>query len=173
MRRRGEKRTAGVVGNRPAAVIAFAELWTYRQARRRGKGQDVWVWTAVVREPDGSRWANFELGDRSAETFLRRYERLPEAELYRTDGYRVYGWRLANRHQVGKGGVVNWNEGLRSWRRGKLNRLYRRTKGARKAWVRWGVHWLCCWRAGPRNLMQVYVENTVKLESLETMAAVS
>ena len=49
------------------------------------------VWTAVVDEADGSRWADFEVGDRSAETFLRRYERLPETELYRTDGYRVYG----------------------------------------------------------------------------------
>ena len=52
MRRRGAKRTAGVAGT-PAAV---AEL-------------------------DGSRWADFELGDRSEATFLRLYERLPEAEL--------------------------------------------------------------------------------------------
>ena len=86
-------------------------MWTYRQARRQGKRQDVWVWTAVVRELDGSRWAHFAIGDRSADTFLRLYERLPEAELYRTDGYRVYGRLPADRHQVGKGGAVNWNGG--------------------------------------------------------------
>ena len=80
-----------MVGDRPAAVIAFDEMWTYWQARRRGKQQDVWVWTTVVSELDGSRWADFELGDRSEQTFLRLYERLPEADLYRTDGYRPYG----------------------------------------------------------------------------------
>ena len=69
MRRRGERRTAGVAGNQPAVVIAFDEMWTYRQARRRGQRQDVWVWTAVVEESDGSRWADFELGDRSEGTF--------------------------------------------------------------------------------------------------------
>ena len=71
----------------------------------------MWVWTAVVSEADGSQWADFEVGDRSAETFLRLYERLPEARLYRTDDYRVYGWLPSDRHQVGKGGAVNWNEG--------------------------------------------------------------
>ena len=133
MRRRGEKRTSGVAGAQPAAVIAFDEMWTYRQARRRGKRQDVWVWTAVVAEEDGSRWADFEVGDRSEATFLRLYERLPEAALYRTDDYRVYGWLPADRHEVGKGGAVNWNEGLHSRCRGKLNRLHRRTKGYTKS----------------------------------------
>ena len=133
MRRRGEKRTADGVGNQPAAVIAFDEMWTYRQARWRGKRQDVWVWTAVVREPDGSRRADFELADRSEQTSLRLYERLPEAELYRTDAYRVYDWLRSDRHQVGKGGAVNWNEGPHSWCRGKLNRRHRRTKGYTKS----------------------------------------
>ena len=87
MRRRGEKRTADVVGDRPAAVIAFDEMRTYRQARRRGQRQDVWVWTAVVRESDGNRWADFEVGDRSAEIFLRLYERLPGGNTHRYTGY--------------------------------------------------------------------------------------
>ena len=133
MRRRGETRTAGVVRAQPAAVIAFHEMWTYRQARRRGRRQDVWVWKAVMSEPDGSRWADFEIGDRSKQTFLRLYERLPEAERYRTDGYRVYDWLPADRHQVGKGSAVNWNKGLHSWCREKLNRLHRRTKGYTKS----------------------------------------
>ena len=42
---------------------------------------------------------------------MRLYERLPEAEFYVMDGYRVYGWLLADRYEVGKGGAVNWNEG--------------------------------------------------------------
>ena len=111
MRRRCEKRTAGVVGAQSAAVIAFDEMWTYRQARRRGKRQNLWVWTAVVTEADGSRWADFEIGDRSEQAFLRLYERQLEARLYGTDDYRVYGWLPANRRQVGKGGAVNRNEG--------------------------------------------------------------
>ena len=36
MRRLREKRIAGVVGAQPAVVIAFDEMWTYRQARRQG-----------------------------------------------------------------------------------------------------------------------------------------
>ena len=46
MRRQGEKRTAGVGSSRLAVVIAGDEMWAYRQARQRGKRQDVWVWTA-------------------------------------------------------------------------------------------------------------------------------
>ena len=144
MRRRSEKRIAGVAGNRPAAVIAFDEMWTYRQARRCGKRRNLWVWTAVVEESDGSRRADFELGDRSAGTFLRLYERLPEAKLYRTDGYRVYGWLPADRHLVGKGGAVNWHEGLHSFLRGKLNRLVRGTKGTASVRVRCGLGWRGC-----------------------------
>ena len=64
---------------------------------------------------------------------MRLYERLPEAELYGTDGYGVYGWLLADCHEVGKGGAVSWNEGWHSWCRGKLNRLHRRTKGYTKS----------------------------------------
>ena len=52
--------------------------------------------------------------------------------MYGTDGYRVYGWLPADRHEVGKGGAVNRNEGLHSWCRGKLNRLHRRMKRCTK-----------------------------------------
>ncbi len=90
---------------------------------------DVWIWTAVYEETYGSRWVDFEVGNRAEETFLRLYERLPEAERYRTDKYGVYvGWLPRNKHVAKKGGEVNWNEGLHSVWRGKLNRLYRRTK---------------------------------------------
>ena len=133
MRRRGAKFTAGVVGAPPAALIAFDEMWPYRQARRRGKRPDVLAWTAAVAESDGSRWADFDIGDRSAATFLRLYERLSAARLYRPDACRVYGRQPADRHQLGKGGAVNWNAGLHSWCREKLNRLHRRTKGYTKS----------------------------------------
>ena len=108
-------------------------MWSYVGARRRGKRREVWVWTAVVEEADGSRWVDFEVGDRSEETFLRLYARLPEAEKYRSDAYQVYDWLPANRHVVGKGSEVNWNEGLHSRWRDKLNRLHRKTKGYSKS----------------------------------------
>ena len=87
MRRQSEKHTAGVVGSRPA----------------------------VASEADGSWWADFEIGNRNGGRYLLRlYKRLPDAELYDTDGYRVYGWLPADHHEVDKGDAVNWNEGLHS-----------------------------------------------------------
>ena len=66
-------------------------------------------------------------------SFLRLHEGLPEAGLYRSDAYAVYlEWFPPNRHAMGKGGEVNWNEGLHSVWRGKLNWLMRRTKGHTK-----------------------------------------
>ena len=41
----------------------------------------------MVEEKDGRRWVDFEVGDRSEKTFLRLYERLPEAEQYHSDHY--------------------------------------------------------------------------------------
>ena len=46
---------------------------------------------------------------------------------------RGHNWPPADRHQVGKGGAVNWDDGFHSWCRGKLNRLVRRTKGCRES----------------------------------------
>ena len=118
---------------KPARVIAFDEMWTYAGARRRGKRREVWIWTAVIAEADGRRWVDFEAGDRSEATFLRLYERLPEAELYRSGHYAVYEWLPRDRHVAGKGGAVNWNEGLHSRLRDKLKRLQRRAKGYSKS----------------------------------------
>ena len=121
------------VGRSPVKVISFDEMWTYVGARRKGKRREVWIWTAVIEEADGRLWVDFEVGDRSATTFLRLYERLPEAEWYCSDRYRVYEWLPRNRHRMKKGGAVNRNEGLHSVWRGKLNRLARRTKGYTKS----------------------------------------
>ena len=92
-----------------------------------------WIWTAVVEGGDGSRWVDYEVGNRSEETFLRLYERLPDAKRYRSDGCNVYRWLPTNRHKIGKGSEVNRNEGLNSVLRGKLNRLVRKTKGYSKS----------------------------------------
>ena len=119
-------------GQGAAKVISLDEMWTYVGVRRRGIRRDVWVWTAVVEEENGRRWVD-EVGDRTEATFLKLYNRLPEAEQYHTDAYRVYGWLPANRHVIGKGGAVNRNEGLHSVLRGKLNRLIRRAKGYSKS----------------------------------------
>ena len=47
----------------------------------------------------------------------------------------MYEWLPRNKHVhvICKGGVVNWNEGLYSKLRGKLNRLVRCTKGYTKS----------------------------------------
>ena len=92
------------------------------------------MWTAVVEDTDGRRWADFSVGSRGAETFLRLYARLPEAKLHCSDVLRVYReWLPVGRHVVGKGGAVNWNEGLHSERRTRLNRLGHRTRGYTKS----------------------------------------
>ena len=122
------ERSARSLGPPPAKVISFDEMWTYLEARRGEARQEVWIWTAVVEEYDGRRWTDFEVGDRSEGTFLRLYNRLPDADRYVSDGYSVYEWLPANRHVVGKGLEANWNEGKHSVLRSKLNRLVRRTK---------------------------------------------
>ena len=83
IRRRGE----GAGGRQPAVVVSCDEMWTYRGARHGERREECWIWTAVVQEADGSRWLDFEVGDRSDAPFLRLYERLPEAAMYRSDAY--------------------------------------------------------------------------------------
>ena len=51
----------------------------------------------------------------------------------RPDAYGVYRVLPVNKHVVGKYSAVNWNYGLHSMLRGKLNRLARRTKGCAKS----------------------------------------
>ncbi len=148
LRERSAERTAGLAGRQPAVAVSCDEMWTYRGVRRGEKRENCWIWTAVVREIDGRRWEDFEVGDRSEAPFLRLYERLPEAGLYRSDAYPVYAGRFPpHRHVVGKGSAMNWNEGLHSVWRGKLNRLMRRTKGYTKS-VAMLVYSLAlvCWR---------------------------
>ena len=67
--------------------------------------------------------------------------------LYFIDAYPVYQWLPQDRHVVGKGAAVNWDEGLHSVWRSKLNRLVRRTKGYTKS-VEMLVYSLAllCWR---------------------------
>ena len=109
----------------------------------------------MVREADGSRWEDFEVGDRSEGPFLRLYEGLPEAGLYHSDAYAVYlRWFLAQRHVVGKGAAVNRNEGLYSVWRGNVNRMMRRTKGYTKS-VEMLVYFpaLVCWHGRPKFII--------------------
>ena len=87
----------------------------------------------MVEEEGGGRWTDCEVGDRSEDTFLKLYNRLPEADRYVSDGYSVYDWLPAKRHVVGKGREANRNEGKHSVLRDKLNRLIRKTKGYSKS----------------------------------------
>ena len=52
-------------------TVSFDEMWTYVGVRRGENRRSAWIWTAVVEEWDGSRRADFEVGRRDAETFLR------------------------------------------------------------------------------------------------------
>ncbi len=129
MRAMSAWRASGRVSAIVASTIALDEMWTYLGARKEEKRNDLWVWTAMVEERGGSGWIDFEVGGRDEATFLRLLERLPDAERYETDAYGVYGALPVNKHVVGKYGAVNWNEGLHSALRGKLNR---RTEGYSK-----------------------------------------
>ena len=87
----------------------------------------------MIKEKAGRCWMDFEVGDRSAATFLRLYDRLSEAARYCNDRYAMYRRFPQDRHLAGKGGAANRNEGLHSMWRSKLNRLVRRTKGYTKS----------------------------------------
>ena len=126
-------RTSGRRDSVRASIVAFDEMWTYLGIRRGERRQDLWIWTAVVQERDGLRWRMYEVGGRDESAFSRLLDRLPGADRYETDAYGVYQWLPRDRHVIGKGGAVNWNEGLHSKLRSKLNRLVRRTKGYTKS----------------------------------------
>ena len=72
------------------------------------------------------------MGNQDEQTVLKLYQCLPEAHRHTTDRYEVYNWLPRDRHEGRKGREANWNEGLHSVLRGKLNRLIRRTKGYSK-----------------------------------------
>ena len=130
---RNERMARGRAATIAASTIVLDRCGTYLGAGIEEKRNELWVWTAVVEERDGSRWIDFKVGGRDDATFLRLLERLPVAECYETDAYGVYGTLPVNKHVIGKYGAVNWNEGLHSTLRGKLNRLARRTKGYTKS----------------------------------------
>ena len=126
-------RTGGRQDSVRASIVAFDEMWTYLGIRRGERRRDLWIWTAVVEERDGVRWRMYEVGGRDLSAFSRLLDRLPGADRYETDAYPVYEWLPRDRHVIGKGGAVNWNEGLHSKLRSNLNRLARRTKGYTKS----------------------------------------
>ena len=72
--------------------------------RLKEKRNNLWVWKAVVKERDGSKWMDFEMSGRDEAALLRLLERLPEAERHETDAYGVYGRCPSNKHAVGKYG---------------------------------------------------------------------
>ena len=75
-----------------------------------------------------SRWVDIAVGDPSEATFLKLYGRLPEAQQYVSDAYRVHEWLPRNRNAVSKGLEANRKQGLPLVSRDKLNRLHQRTR---------------------------------------------
>ena len=114
---------------------------------------------------DGRRWVDFEVGDRSEATFLKLYTRLPEAQRYVSDGYRVYEWLPHNRHMVRKGLEANRNEGLHAVSRDKLNPAASENQGLQqeRAILRDSIAWSAC--AWP-NLIPTHIGNTSQLVPL-------
>ena len=91
-----------------------------------------WLGTAAA-EKDGGRWVDLAVGDRSADTFLRLYDRLADAMVYCSDCYAVNRQFPQDRRCAGKGGAVNRTRGCIRCLRSKLNRLMRQTKGYTKS----------------------------------------
>lgn len=123
----------GSLGAIAAKLASFDEMRSYLGGFRGESGELLWIWTAVVEESSGDCWGAFEVGARDEATFLRMFDRLPDAGLYEPDAYAVYKWLPRNKHVVGKGGAVNRNEGLHSVLRSKVNSLVLRTKGYSKS----------------------------------------
>lgn len=84
-------------------------------------------------QSDYPHTGSFTAPARSENTFWRRYARLPEAELYRSEAYPVYGAGCRRVVMWRERGAVNRNEGRHSRLRSKLNRPVRDTKGYAKS----------------------------------------
>ena len=124
-------------GKPSAPVISFDEMWSYVGARRREKRREAWIWTAVVEEADGGRWACFEVGERSEETFSRLLKRLPEALRCHSDAYErcLRGVRSSAPQPAcagqRRGGEPERGDPLPL--RDRVRRLQRKTKGYSKS----------------------------------------
>jgi len=114
-----------VLRGKHADVVDIDEMWTY--VRRRLKDCWLWIWTAVV---DGKDLV-FNVGGRGSEDFVELFSRLPNASVYCTDGYAVYGVLPRGKHLIS--GRVNVNESRHSVLRDCLARLRRCTKAYTKS----------------------------------------
>ena len=112
-------------------TFSFDEIWTYLRARRGKNRQSAWIWMAAVEEWDSSRRADFKVGYRDMETFLRLLHRLPKAAAVQERPLRDLQPPAVGSARGGEGerGEPKQNKGLRSKFRVKLNRLVRRTRG--------------------------------------------
>ena len=109
------RKARGINADKPQAkTVSFDEMWTRVGAMRGENRRSARIWTAAVEEWDGSRRADFEVGYRDAETFMRLLRRLPEASKYRSDHCEVYSRPPPTRHVKGKGSEVNLNGGGRA-----------------------------------------------------------
>ncbi len=100
---------------KPAKVISFDEMWTYVCSRRKGKRNSVWVyggWTAVVEDGYGSLWHGYEVGGSDEAAFVKLYESMHDARLYRSGGYDARGWLQYDRRKAVKDREVNRDERL-------------------------------------------------------------
>ena len=116
----------------------------------------------MTEERDGSKWIDIEAVGRDEASVMRLLDRLPDAERYETDACGMHGMLPRNKHVVGKGGAVNWREGLHSMLRGRLNGLARRAKRRAKS-IETSVNLIALVFCHKSNSMPLNIENTRRI----------
>ena len=107
-------RTSGSVATIAASMIALTKYGHMRTLYAKKTQRQVGVDGGDRKSATAADGWTLRVGNRSESTFLRLLERLPDMSRYRIDAYGVYGCLPVNKHRMGKGRVVNRNEGLRS-----------------------------------------------------------
>ena len=124
----------------PEEVIEIDEVWSFV----RRKGQKAWVWIALGFQ--SRQVLAMVVGDRSAKTCRKLWERLPQAYqalLLFTDFYEVYQSVLPKeQHQPCKkgSGLTNAVERFNLTLRQRVGRMVRKTLSFSRSWT---MHVLC------------------------------
>lgn len=93
---------------------------------------------------------------------LSSWSGLLDVDHYETDACGMHGMLPRNKHVVGKGGAVNWREGLHSMLRGRLNGLARRAKRRAKS-IEMPVNPLALVFCHKSNSMPLNIGNTRRI----------
>lgn len=115
-------------------ILEFDELWSFVL----GKDDQAWIWLVLCRRT--RQIIAYAIGDRSAETCRKLWERIPPAYRHRrsySDFWQAYEKVLPQRthHAVGKeSGQTNHIERFNNTLRQRLGCLIRKTLSFSKSW---------------------------------------